>query len=105
MSVYLNYAAGGATCAACGEEITGGQELYILIHEKRPWLPEDHQDQLWPAVQWHKECDQGSLSAANAEDQRHHFTYVKCICQWHMEYPDERIVGKPNCPAHPGDGL
>ncbi|TDO18152.1 hypothetical protein EV580_1335 [Mycobacterium sp. BK086] len=32
-----------------------------------------------------------------------HCEYVKCICLWHPAYPDERIIGKPDCPAHPGD--
>ncbi|CAN5145817.1 hypothetical protein BH11ACT6_BH11ACT6_34750 [soil metagenome] len=29
--------------------------------------------------------------------------YVRCLCLWLSEYPDERIIGNPNCPAHPGD--
>lgn len=33
----------------------------------------------------------------------HPMGYVKCICLWHNEYPDERVIGRPSCPAHPGD--
>lgn len=39
----------------------------------------------------------------SAEQQARDLVYVECICLWHTEYPDERMVGRPNCPAHPGD--
>lgn len=29
--------------------------------------------------------------------------YVKCICLWHTAYPDERVIGRVHCPAHPND--
>jgi hypothetical protein len=72
MSVFLTFAAigGEGGCAACGSEIAEGQEIYTLVDEKYPWLPEDHNDQRWPVKQWHKSCDQGSISADSAEDQR-----------------------------------
>jgi hypothetical protein len=61
---------GEGACAACGQEIAGGQEVYTLVGEKFPWLPEDHDRQAWPVTQWHMTCDQGSISAECAEDQR-----------------------------------
>jgi hypothetical protein len=72
MTTLLGYAGPTCTlrCGACGEPITTGQEIYTKITDTRPWLPEDHTDQEYSARHWHQACDQGSIAAECAIDQR-----------------------------------
>lgn len=54
-------------CPACHEVIRDGELLYQLIREKHPWLPEDHDEQDWDVIEWHIECDKGSMTAGEIE--------------------------------------
>jgi hypothetical protein len=52
-----------AICPVCEERIAAGQDIYLVIRERFPYLPEDADEQDWETIEWHKACDQGSVAA------------------------------------------
>jgi len=49
-------------------------------------------------------CLSNAWDEAQAENEsRRRSEYVKCTCLWHETYPDERMVGNTDCPAHGDD--
>jgi hypothetical protein len=55
-------------CPVCGEPIRDGEDCYLLVREKLPWLPEDHADQDWDTIEWHVACDTSSPAPDGAAD-------------------------------------
>lgn len=53
-------------CPVCEERIEAGQDIYLVIRERYPYLAEDDEEQDWETIEWHRACDKGSVAADQA---------------------------------------